>query len=138
MKQGKGWRWNRERRRNKKSARKKSPSPITKHHLTPIRQGGDENGPTILLEESKHGAWHLLVRDSLPDLAADKLSLYIPADTKFFAVNINSSLREIIDRIKKWKDGNSVARNVSKIIQFSPISREHISHKPFLFILPEK
>lgn len=135
---GHGGKWYEERRSRKKLVEEKSFSPLTNHHLTPTSQGGDENGPTIRLEESKHNAWHILVRNSLLDSAADKLSLYIPIDTKFFAVNRNSPLSEIIDKIKKWKDGNFTEENVSKIIQFCPISREHSPRRHPAFILLEK
>lgn len=135
---GHGGKWYEERRSRKKLGKEKSFSPLTNHHLTPTSQGGDENGPIIRLEESKHNAWHILVRNSLPDLAADKLSLYIPVDTRFFAVNRNSPLSEIIDKIKRWKDGNFTAENISKIIQFRPISREHRYYGHPSFILLKK
>ena len=137
MSRGKGHRekWYEERRSRKKLVKGKSFSPLTNHHLTPTSQGGDEDGPTIPLEESKHNAWHMLVRNSLPDSAADKLSLYIPTHIKFFAVNRNSPLSEIIDKIKQWKDGSFAIENVSKIIPFYPISREHGYHDPSFILL---
>lgn len=127
--------WYEERRSRKKLVKGNSFSPLTNHHLTPTSQGGDKDGPTIPLEENKHNAWHLLVRNSLPDSAADKLSLYIPTHIKFFAVNRNSSLSEIIDKIKQWKYESFAIENVSKIIPFYPISREHGYHDPSFILL---
>lgn len=91
---------------------------FSEHHLTPKSKGGKRKDKTIV-PHNKHIAWHTLVKNSLPEKAANILSDWIHSEYRFFAVNKNYPY-SAVKEINSWIDGNFKLKikEKSKIIKF--------------------
>ncbi len=95
---------------------------FSEHHLTPKSEGGKGKDKKRVLH-NKHVAWHTLVKNSLPEEAAKKLSDWINPNYKFFAVSKGESIYKTAQKINEWLRNSDVKLRVvfikqSKIIQF--------------------
>lgn len=95
---------------------------LSEHHLTPRSKRGRGKDKKIVSHE-KHRAWHTLVKDALPDEAAEILSGWIKNNSKFFAITKGESIHKTVQEINQWIKGSDVSVKViskkqPKIIRF--------------------
>lgn len=99
------------------------------HHLTPRSRGGDnKKSNKRKVPALDHNLWHLFVGDSLPEEAAEKLSLWIDKKYKFFAIpkGEDFSVYSIVQKINQWLGDNSDLK-IKVILKQSKIIRFHSS-----------
>ncbi|MDE1988809.1 MAG: hypothetical protein KGI39_03875 [Patescibacteria group bacterium] len=99
---------------------------FSEHHSTPKSKGGRGKDKKIVPHD-KHLAWHILVKDALPEEAAEILSYWIRRDSRFFAIMRGESIYKIyktVQEINRWLEDSDIKMKVvlkrSKIIQFRP------------------
>lgn len=123
--------------REKRRFRKSRPA-LSEHHLVPRSQGG-EGGPTILVRDDKHRAWHLLVRNNLSKEAAVILSEWLPEEDRFFSFSKKHRFPTLLTRSMNGKKipVKGTAYRCQKLFDSIPISSDKTkpSNSPSWFYL---
>ena len=96
----------------------------SEHHLTPKNPLGRKGRDKKRVPHNKHVAWHTLVKNALPDKAAEILSEWIRRNSRFFAITKGESIYKTVKKINQFLgDGDfkiEVVYKQSKVIQFRP------------------
>lgn len=99
---------------------------FSEHHLTPKSEQGKKGKDKKRVPHNKHVAWHTLVKNALPDKAAEILSCWIRRNSRFFALTKGEPIYKTVQEINHWLKDDDVKIKVvfkrSKIIQFRPLN----------------
>ena len=96
----------------------------SEHHLTPKNPLGRKGRDKKRVPHNKHVAWHTLVKNALPDKAAEILSEWIRRNSRFFAITKGESIYKTVQEINRFLEDDDfkikVVYKQSKVMQFPP------------------